>query len=77
MEEKKPFFKRLKEELEEERNKPIRLSPLNILYIALLIIVLLAFVLLAFYILKNISLLNTDPCSLCEKAGNICSKVIG
>jgi len=77
MEEKKPFFKRLREELEEERNKPIRLSPLNILYIAFMIIVLAAFVLLAFYILKNISLLNTDPCSLCEKSGFICSRIAG
>lgn len=73
----KSILARLKEELAEERKKPIRLSPLNIIYIAFIILITIAFILLALYIYKNISLLNTDPCSLCEKAGNICTGVIG
>ena len=75
--ESKSFFGRLREELKEERNKPIRLSPLNILYGAFAIGAFVLVVLLAFYVLSNIHLLNTDPCSLCEKAGNICVRSLG
>jgi uncharacterized membrane protein (DUF106 family) len=69
------FWSRIKDELREERDKPVRLSPLNIFYIALIIIVVVAFILLFLYIYKNIGLLNSNPCVLCERAGNFCSRV--
>jgi len=71
------FFQRIKKEIAEERNKPIRLSPLNILYGAFAIGAFVLVCLLSFYILSNIHLLQANPCKLCEDAGYVCAKLVG
>jgi len=73
----RPFFQRLKEEIAEERNKPLRLSPLNILYGAFAIGAFILVCILAFYVLNNVNLLQANPCKLCEDIGFTCVKSFG
>jgi hypothetical protein len=63
------------EKIKEERTKPVRINAVGILYACFAIGAFVLVCLLAFYILKNISLMQTDPCRLCESAGNICSRI--
>ena len=63
--------------LEDKENRPVRIKLTVILQWAFLVAGFLLLCLLVFFILNNIHLLSTDPCSLCEKAGNICARSFG
>ncbi len=71
-------FEKLKAKLLEERGKPLRVNLMGVLQGAFVILAFVLVVLLTFYILRNIHLLQADPCKLCEGIGFTCVRgVIG
>mgnify|MGYP001167288830 CR=1 FL=1 len=77
LEEERMGLEREIDELEARENRPVRIKLTSILQWALLIVGFLLLCLLVFFVLYNINLLSTDPCRLCEKAGNICARSFG
>lgn len=67
----------IKERIEGERSKPLRLRLVTIIEIAFAVLSFILVVLLVFYVFRNLHLLQANPCKLCQDLGYTCVNMMG